>query len=157
MGANFWLFNPVGATVDTGHEKIGLFKRKDVKGHGYANNTIHQSFCLSKSFSWIDNLTCFYPLLCSVGGKLRVPPQVSAFPGTLTSSQDPACKRWWTWTPVKGVVTSVTQAIPVVVRVTVSCHLSSESLLNPETSHEITSRFSCYSVRDTRPRSTRKT
>lgn len=91
MGANFWLFNPVGATVDTGHEKIRLFKHKDVKGHGYANKIIHWSFCLSRSFSGTDNLTCFYPLLCSVGGNLRVPPQVSAFPGTLTSSHDAAC------------------------------------------------------------------
>lgn len=25
MGANFWLFNPVSATADTGHEQKGLF------------------------------------------------------------------------------------------------------------------------------------
>lgn len=25
MGANFWLFNPMSAIVDTGHEQKGLF------------------------------------------------------------------------------------------------------------------------------------
>lgn len=76
MGANFWLFNPVSATADTGHEQKGLFfKHKDVKGLGYANNNItHQSFCLRESFSGTDNLTCCYPLPCSAGGNLRVSP-----------------------------------------------------------------------------------
>lgn len=55
MGANLWLFNLVGATVHTGHEKIWPFKHKDVKVRGHANNIIRQSFCLSGT----DNLTGF--------------------------------------------------------------------------------------------------
>lgn len=41
MGANFWLFNLLGATVDTSLEKIWLLKYQDIKGQGYANNIIH--------------------------------------------------------------------------------------------------------------------
>lgn len=87
MGANLWLFNLVGATVHTGHEKIWPFKHKDVKVRGHANNIIRQSFCLSGT----DNLTGFSHQETKERVKLGVPPQVSAFPGTLNSSHDPAC------------------------------------------------------------------
>lgn len=80
--------------------KKDFFKHKDVKGLGYANhNIIHQSFCLRESSSGTHNLTCFYSLPCSVGGNVRVPPWVSAFPGTLSSSHG------WTGGAAQGVVT----------------------------------------------------
>lgn len=100
--------------------KKDFFKHKDVKGLGYANNNIiHPSFCLGESFGGTDNLTCFYPLLCSVGGNLS--PSLS-----LCLSRVPEQQPWMDWDCSPGCCHRVTEAIAVTVRVSLSCQFSSD-------------------------------
>lgn len=72
---------------------------------------------------------------------------------SLCLSRGPELSPWMDWSCSPGCCHAVTEPIPVTVRVSLSCCLSSDK---QETSHAVPPRFSCCSVQDAHHRPTRK-